>query len=98
MIPNWFQAIRRAYDQLRPGGLIGIVDFYISRKWPAAGMLKHSAFQRFFWPTWFGFDNVMLSPDHLPFLQSLFAAEHLEERKGKVPYLAGLQAPFYLFV
>jgi S-adenosylmethionine-diacylgycerolhomoserine-N-methlytransferase len=98
MIPNWFQAIRRAYDQLKPGGVVGVVDFYISRKWPSSGMKRHSAFQRFLWPNWFGFDNVFLSPDHLPLLQSLFNTVRLEERQGKVPYLLGLKAPYYIFV
>ncbi len=98
MIPNWFQAVRRAFDLLKPGGTVGVVDFYVSRKWPAPGMRRHSAFQRFFWPTWFGFDNVILSPDHLPLLQSLFETLRLEERVGKVPYLAGLKAPYYFFV
>jgi S-adenosylmethionine-diacylgycerolhomoserine-N-methlytransferase len=98
MIPNWFQALRRAFDQLKPGGVLGIVDFYISRKWTSPGMRKHSALQRFLWPTWFGFDNVFLSPDHLPLIQSLFETERLEERLGKVPYLFGLKAPFYIFL
>jgi S-adenosylmethionine-diacylgycerolhomoserine-N-methlytransferase len=98
MIPNWFQAVRRAYDQLKPGGVLGVVDFYISRKWPSPGMRKHSAFQRFLWPNWFGFDNVFLSPDHLPLLQTLFTTERLDERLGKVPYLMGLKAPYYIFV
>jgi S-adenosylmethionine-diacylgycerolhomoserine-N-methlytransferase len=61
-------------------------------------MQRHSAFQRFLWPNWFGFDNVFLSPDHLPLLQSLFTTERLEERLGKVPYLLGLKAPYYIFV
>lgn len=98
MIPDWFQAVRRAFDLLKPGGAIGVVDFYISRKWPAPGMRRHSAFQRFFWPTWFGSDNVFPSPDHLPFLQSLFETERLEERLAGVPYLCGLKAPHYIFV
>lgn len=98
MIPNWFQAVRRAYDLLKPGGAIGVVDFYVSRKWPAPDMRKHSAFQRFFWPTWFGFDNVFPSPDHLPLLQSLFETMQREERTGKVPYLLGLKAPYYIFL
>ena len=42
MIPNWFQALERAYAALKPGGMIGVVDFYISRKWPAPGMRRHS--------------------------------------------------------
>jgi S-adenosylmethionine-diacylgycerolhomoserine-N-methlytransferase len=98
MIPDWFAAVDRAHALLRPGGLVGVVDFYVSRKWPAPGRRRHSAFQRFFWPTWFGWDNVFLSPEHLPYLQSRFETVRLEERLGKVPYLLGLKAPYYLFV
>ena len=98
MIPGWFQALERAYALLKPGGLIGVVDFYISRKWPAPGMSKHSAFKRFLWPTWFGFDNVFLSPDHLPWLQTHFQTVQMEERLGRVPYLLGLTAPYYVFI
>ena len=98
MIPDWFAAVERAHALLRPGGNIGVVDFYISRKWPGAGLRRHSALQRFFWPTWFGWDNVFPSPEHLPYLQNRFETVRLEERLGKMPYLLGLKAPYYLFV
>jgi S-adenosylmethionine-diacylgycerolhomoserine-N-methlytransferase len=98
MIPGWFQALERAHALLKPGGLIGVVDFYISRKWPAPGMKKHAAWQRLFWPTWFASDNVFLSRDHLPWLQAHFQTVRLEERLGRVPYLLGLKAPYYIFV
>jgi S-adenosylmethionine-diacylgycerolhomoserine-N-methlytransferase len=98
MIPDWFAAIDRAHALLRPGGLIGVVDFYVSRKWPAPGRRRHSAFQRFFWPTWFGWDNVFLSADHLPYLESRFQTVKREERLGKMPYMLGLRAPYYIFI
>jgi S-adenosylmethionine-diacylgycerolhomoserine-N-methlytransferase len=98
MIPDWFRAVEQAHALLRPGGTIGVVDFYIARKWPEAGRRRHSAFQRLFWPAWFGWDNVFLSPDHLPYLQSRFETVRLEERLGRVPYLPGLKAPHYIFV
>ena len=97
MIPNWFAALERAYAALKPGGMIGVVDFYISRKWPAPGMRRHSNWRRFFWPTWFGHDNVFPSPDHLPWLQSRFQTVKLTEGLGKVPYLP-LKAPYYVFL
>ena len=97
MIPSWFLALERAYAALKPGGMIGVVDFYISRKWPAAGMRRHSNFQRFIWPTWFGHDNVFPSPDHLPWLQSRFQTMKLVEGLGTVPYLP-LKAPYYVFL
>jgi S-adenosylmethionine-diacylgycerolhomoserine-N-methlytransferase len=98
MIPDWFRAMQHAWNLLRPGGTIGVVDFYVSRKWPAPGLRRHSGLQRLFWQAWFGMDNVFLSPDHLPYLQAHFETVRLEERKGKVPYLLGLQAPYYIFI
>jgi S-adenosylmethionine-diacylgycerolhomoserine-N-methlytransferase len=97
MIPGWFQAVDRAWHLLKPGGVLGVVDFYISRKWPAPGMKKHAAFHRFFWPIWFGYDNVFLNPDHIPYLQSRFQTIRLEEKMGSVPYMP-LQAPYYVFL
>jgi S-adenosylmethionine-diacylgycerolhomoserine-N-methlytransferase len=97
MIPNWFQAIDQAYRLLKPGGQIGVVDFYVSRKWPAPGLKRHKWWQRVLWPTWFATDNVFLSSEHLPYLQCRFQTARLEERLGKVPYLPGLKAPYYVF-
>ena len=66
---------------LRPGGTIGVVDFFVSRKYPEAGRGRHGWFTRSFWPLWFSVDNVSLSPDHVPFLHRCFeAAEYLEGR------------------
>lgn len=98
MIPDWFRALERAYALLKPGGMIGVVDFYVSRKWSAEGFVQHPPWTRWFWPTWFGMDNVFPSPDHLPWLTSHFQTCKLEERRGKVPYMLGLKAPYYLFL
>jgi S-adenosylmethionine-diacylgycerolhomoserine-N-methlytransferase len=98
MIPDWFKAIDRARAFLKPGGTIGAVDFYVARKWPAPGLRKHTRFQRFFWPLMFSYDNVFLSPEHLPYLQSRFETVRLEERLGKMPYMFGLKVPYYIFV
>ncbi len=97
MIPDWFKAIDHARDILKPGGLIGVADFYVARKWPAHGV-RHAGLRRFFWPTWFGWDNVFLSADHLPFLESRFQTVKREERLGKMPYMLGLRAPYYIFI
>ena len=97
MIPDWFRALERALHLLKPGGTIGVVDFYVSRKWPAEGLRKHWGLTRSFWPTWFGFDNVFPSADHLPWLRAHFETVKLEERVGRVPYMLGLKAPYYIF-
>jgi S-adenosylmethionine-diacylgycerolhomoserine-N-methlytransferase len=98
MIPDWFAALERAHALLRPGGTIGVVDFYVARKWPAPGARRQAALGRWFWPAWFGLDNVFLSPDHLPWLQAHFETVRLEERRGGVPYVPLVKVPYYLFL
>ena len=97
MIPDWFRALDCAWSMLRPGGVIGVVDFYVSRKHPAAGRVRHRWPTRTLWPLWFAADNVHLSPDHLPALAWRFETLRLVERRGRLPYLP-FRAPYYLFV
>lgn len=98
MIPDWFAAAEQAHRILKPGGHIGVVDFYVSRKFPAEGRVRHSWFLRTFWPTWFATDNVFLSPDHLPFLASRFQTVSLHEERARVPYVPLSRVPYYRFV
>jgi S-adenosylmethionine-diacylgycerolhomoserine-N-methlytransferase len=98
MIPDWHRAIDHALNILKPGGLIGVADFYVARKWPAPGLKSHGPFTRLFWPFWFHWDNVFPSPDHLPYLRDRFETVTLLEGMGTVPYLLGLKAPYYVFV
>lgn len=98
MIPDWFAAIENAVAMLRPGGLIGVVDFYVSRKFPAEDLKRHRWFTRTFWPAWFASDNVFPSPDHVPFLHRQFDPILFEERSAKVPYLPLIRTPYYTFV
>lgn len=98
MIPDWFAAIENAKAILKPGGLIGVVDFYVSRKFPSDGLARHRWFTRTFWPTWFAMDNVFPSPDHVPFLHRHFDVVHFEEHKAKVPYVPLARMPYYLLV
>jgi S-adenosylmethionine-diacylgycerolhomoserine-N-methlytransferase len=98
MIPDWFAAIENALAMLKPGGTIGVVDFYISRKYPRYGLKRHSNFTRGFWPLWFANDNVFPSPDHVPFLHRHFEPLHFEEAVAKVPYIPGIRTPYYWFV
>jgi S-adenosylmethionine-diacylgycerolhomoserine-N-methlytransferase len=98
MIPDWFAAIENALAMLRPGGTIGIVDFYVGRKFAGDGLARHGWFTRTFWPTWFALDNVFPSADHVPFLQRHFDVLHFSEHRAKVPYIPLARVPYYLFV
>jgi S-adenosylmethionine-diacylgycerolhomoserine-N-methlytransferase len=97
MMPEWYRAIDNAWRMLRPGGHIAVVDYYVSRKWPAPDHERHGAFYRWFWPWLFGFGNVFPSADHLPYLESRFEVVHREELYGAMPYVP-FGAPYYLFL
>ncbi|MDP1562353.1 MAG: class I SAM-dependent methyltransferase [Pirellulaceae bacterium] len=98
MIPDWFAAIENALKILKPGGLIAVVDFYVARKYPAEGHAKHGWLTRHYWPTHFASDNVFPSADHLPFLERHFETVHLNESKGKIPYIPFSRMPYYQFI
>lgn len=98
MIPDWFAAVDHAWDLLKPGGHIGVVDFYVSRKHPDEGRRRHGWFTRSFWPVWFANDNVFPCPDHVPYLHRKFEAVHFSEHRARVPYLVGLRVPYYRFI
>jgi S-adenosylmethionine-diacylgycerolhomoserine-N-methlytransferase len=98
MIPDWFRAIDHAFEILKPGGIIGVVDFYVSRKFPREGRRRHGWATRTLWPAWFAWDNVHLSADHLPMLESRFDALEVAEDAGRLPYLPLVRAPYYRFI
>ena len=98
MIPDWRRAINNALRILRPGGLIGVVDFRVSRRDPPPGYSRHGALTRRFWPRWFGHDGVHLDAEHLHTLAARTEPVVCEERMAAVPYLPGLRAPYYLYI
>ena len=98
MIPDWFAAIENALTMLKPGGHIGVVDFYVGRKYPPEGLKKHRWLARTLWQPWFATDNVFPSPDHLPFLRHHFEQVHLVEERNRMPYVPLLKTPYYQFI
>jgi S-adenosylmethionine-diacylgycerolhomoserine-N-methlytransferase len=98
MMPEWFAALDHAWELLRPGGLIGVVDFYVSRKFPPASQVRHSWWTRAFWPLWFSFDNVFPNPDHVPYLHRRFTVQHFSEHRASMPYMPGCRVPYYIFI
>jgi S-adenosylmethionine-diacylgycerolhomoserine-N-methlytransferase len=97
MIPSWRSAIDNALAMLRPGGRIGVVDFYVSAPQPVAGLQHHGAVTRWFWTRWFGHDGVRLDPAHLAYLREKVPDHELSEHRGGVPYLPFLRVPHYVF-
>ncbi len=98
MIPDWRAAVDNALGMLRPGGLLGVVDFYAAPRAAQAGLLRPGGFERSFWRRWFGHDGVRLDSQHLPYLLAHSEPLCCEQRRGPVPYLPGLRAPYFLYV
>jgi S-adenosylmethionine-diacylgycerolhomoserine-N-methlytransferase len=98
MIPDWYAALDHALSILKPGGHIGVVDFFVSRKHTAETMDQHPWRTRWFWPLWFANDNVFISPDHVPYLHERFEPVHFSQHRGKVPYLPAGRVPYYRFI
>ena len=98
MIPDWRVAIDHALAMLRPGGALGVVDFYSPAPYDDEGRLSRRARANRFWRAWFAHDGVRLSEEHLPYLRGRLAVEVCSERAGPVPYLPWLRVPYYIFV
>jgi S-adenosylmethionine-diacylgycerolhomoserine-N-methlytransferase len=98
MIPDWRSALDNALAMLKPGGVLGVVDFYVSAASAAPGLVRHAAFTRFFWPRWFAHDGVRPCPDHLLALRERLPDHRLTEAMAPVPYLPLLRVPFYRFI
>lgn len=98
MIPDWRAAIDNALTILRPGGVLGVVDFHLPAPYDDEGRLSRRARTNRFWRAWFAHDGVRLSQEHLPYLRSRLAVEVCLERAGPVPYLPWLRVPYYILV
>jgi S-adenosylmethionine-diacylgycerolhomoserine-N-methlytransferase len=98
MIPDWRAAVANALGMLRPGGLLGVVDFYVAPRDPPAGCARRASLARGFWPRWFRHDGVCLDPRHLPYLLAQTEPLCCEQGRGPVPYLPGLRVPYYLYI
>jgi len=98
MMPDWREAIDNGLAMLRPGGVLGAVDFYLPPARDGEGRFSRRARANRFWRTWFAHDGVHLSQEHVPYLRSRLAVEACLERAGPVPYLPWLRVPYYVFV
>ena len=98
MIDDWRAALANAVSMLKPGGTLGVVDFYVSSARPRPGFVRHAAWQRWLWRRWFAHDGVRLSPDHLQALTDTIPDHVRLEKQGALPYIPGLSVPYYIFV
>lgn len=89
MIPDWRAALKNALSMLKPCGQLHVVDFHVS--------CEQSAFAQRFWKTWFAWDNVHLSAEHVPWLQANLQQISLQQSVTRLPLLPGSRVPWYCF-
>jgi S-adenosylmethionine-diacylgycerolhomoserine-N-methlytransferase len=83
---------------LKPGGKLGVVDFYVAGEGDAGARATQSALERWFWTHWFGHDQVGLSSAHLAALCATTERLQQQESRGSLPLLPLLRVPYYVFV
>jgi S-adenosylmethionine-diacylgycerolhomoserine-N-methlytransferase len=98
MIDDWRAALANAISMLKPGGTLGVVDFYISSAAPEPDFVRHAAWERWLWRRWFAHDGVRLSPEHLQTLAHELPDHVRLERQGVLPYIPRLRVPYYVFI
>jgi S-adenosylmethionine-diacylgycerolhomoserine-N-methlytransferase len=96
MIPDWERALANALGFLRVGGTLGVVDFQVPST--SEGTSLGRWLEQTFWPWWFAHDGVRLSREHLPYLATHLRPHYVREGCAAIPYLSGLQVPYYVFV
>ncbi len=97
MIPNWQAALSNAWAMLKPGGVIGVVDFCVPMQ-TASRVRPIRSLAGKFWKRWFAHDGVRLDPQHRAILRQLFPHNEIIERRAPVPYLPLVNVPYYLFI
>lgn len=98
MMPDWRAALVNGLAQLKPDGVLGIVDFCTLPSTPPAPLRPLSRWSRWFWPRWFAHDGVWLRPEVLPALLASGPTLALEQSVAALPYLPFVRAPWFLWV
>jgi len=93
MIPQWRAALDNALAMLKPGGLLGVVDFDLPRGDCIADRCACE-----FWRRWFAHDGVHLDRAHVEILGQLAEPRLLRESTAALPWLPGLRMPYYLYL
>jgi S-adenosylmethionine-diacylgycerolhomoserine-N-methlytransferase len=98
MMPDWRGVLVNAIAMLKPGGLLAVVDFYVSRARTDTARARHGFITRTFWPAWFAHDGVRLDAEHLPTLGASLPSNSIVESRASVPFLPLARVPYYRFV
>jgi S-adenosylmethionine-diacylgycerolhomoserine-N-methlytransferase len=98
LMPDWVRALNNALVMLKPGGRLGIVDFYVAGADQSFSRTQYSVLARVFGTHGFRREPVLLTESHLAALCTLGEKVQLHEGRAPHPYLPLLQTPYFVFV
>jgi S-adenosylmethionine-diacylgycerolhomoserine-N-methlytransferase len=98
MIPDWRAALANALAQVRPGGILGVIDFCTLPAMPPPPLQPLPGWARWLWPRWFAHDGVMLREDTLPSLLACSETIALHQGRARLPYLPVLDVPWFFWI
>jgi len=97
MMPTWPEVLANALRMLKPGGLLGVVDFHLSAPYPRPGRAYHWALRRWFWRRWFAHDGVHLGHERMDAVLAATEAVILVEDEVRMPWLP-VRVPYCRYV
>jgi len=98
MMVDWRAALANARRLLRPGGVIGMIDFCTLPAAPPPPLRPLPAWARWFWPRWFRHDGVLLREPVLPALLAGGATHALHQSNARLPYLPLAGVPWFHWI
>jgi|ERR1043166_7129977 S-adenosylmethionine-diacylgycerolhomoserine-N-methlytransferase len=97
MIQPWFAALEHAHKLLRPGGCVGVVEYYVSAKHAPTGFVQHNWLTRHLSIALHHFWEVHPDQNHVPYLHAHFGVQHFTEASIRT-LMPGLQFPYFVFI
>jgi len=97
MTENWFDALTEAKRNLKPGGLIGVVDFYAAKLHEDRPGFRQAWWRRTLFPLCTEKDSVSIKPDYHVFLNKHFEVEKFEIGRFRYP-LSPMYIEYFTFL
>jgi S-adenosylmethionine-diacylgycerolhomoserine-N-methlytransferase len=98
MMPDWRSVLANASAQLKPGGVLGLIDFCSVPARPPAPLRPLSRWSRWFWPRFFAHDGVWLRPEVPPALLASGPTLALQQSAAALPYMPLARAPWFSWI
>jgi S-adenosylmethionine-diacylgycerolhomoserine-N-methlytransferase len=87
MVPNWAKTIKRALKYLKPGGILAVADFTVTK--------DQSTLSKLFWKFIFSKSHIHLNENHIRMIQNECETEYLRIDEGDFPHVPYFSCNYY---